>query len=205
MCREALKTKDGADRVSKYINLRPIYTDGEQHLLEALREAAQKESDSVADAVQKYLINAVQSESQHLTPVKSDFPDLTPLQRFQGIQAVELLVKRNMRRLRTDDVAAMPDGSVRFGSDVVKRKILVNEIASYAGIRNKDGASQLLDWIWTTSRRVPLIFPEFTCRPDKLEVILKRDVNILSVPPADLGESLANRWRPSMDKALLTR
>src|SRR5579862_3602737 len=102
---EALKTKVGADRVSKYINLRPIYTEGEQQLLKALREAAQKESDSIADAVQKYLITAVQSESHDLTPVKSEFQDPTPLQRFQGIQAVELLVKRNMRRLGTDDVA----------------------------------------------------------------------------------------------------
>lgn len=194
---EALKSRDAADRVSKYINLRPVYTDEEKRLLKALREAAQKESASIANAVQTYLMPVVQSEFES--------KDLMPLQRFEGIQAVELLVKRNMRRRQTEDVAARSDGSVRFGRDVVNRQILVNEIASYASIRNKDSASQLLDWIWTTSRTVHLIFPEFVCHPQGGEVILKREVNILSVSRADLGEYLADRWQPPKDNALLTR
>jgi hypothetical protein len=200
---EALKSKDAADRVSKYINLGPVYTDEENQLLKALREAAQKESASIADAVERYLIPAVQAGSHELTAVPSESQELAPLQRFKGIQGVELLVKRNMRRRQNKDVAARSGGSVRFGPDVVERKILVNEIASYARI-SKDSASPLLDWIWMTSRRVPRIFPEFICRPKGAEVILSRDANILSAPEADFGKYLADRWQPPMDKALRT-
>jgi hypothetical protein len=202
---EALKSKDGADRLSKYINLRPVYTDKENQLLKALREAAQNESAVIANAVETYLIPAVKSESQELTAVPSEFPDLTPLQRFQGIQAVELLVKRNKRRWQTEDVAARPDGSVRFGKDGIKRQILVNEIASYAGIP-KDSASPLLDWIWTTSKRVPRIFPEFICLPQGGEVILLPEVKLESDSDSevDLGDYLADRWQPPKDKALRT-
>ena len=145
---QALKSKDSAHRVSKYIDFRPVYTDKENQLLKALREASQNQSAAIADAVERYLIPAVQSESLELKQVPPESRELTPLHRFEGIQAVELLVKRNMRLRQTEDVAARPDGSVRFGQDVVKRQILVNEIASYVGI-TKDSASPLLDWIWT--------------------------------------------------------
>jgi calcineurin-like phosphoesterase family protein len=126
----------------------------EEEKMNRLRAAAEADRQSVIDAVSSKLLPALPRELRRLDTFSEN---VTPLQIFRAIAAVEMMVVRSLRRHESGSASLFRSGAVTVSGKRLPRGTVVGEVMLAAQV-SRTAAQRLLQWIWSASAHHPALF-----------------------------------------------